>query len=205
MKRKFVFYLLILLSSFFVSCSFDLPTVTLPSWKGFNYEVKVPSPNGKPGDSIVIERYDIKPGDAIRVTAVRKNKGTVLRITGNIYLRCVIIEESGIPHEFNLVEPVKSIANSSLDGWEDPYATFKLPTIDKPYRSIRVEVSCQLYFESRYNQNSEVDFADMSSHEDPYLGSIYTDYFSFDPMNGGSASCNPSGGSGLKYHVIYPN
>lgn len=206
MKRKYVFYLLILLSSFIVSCSFDAPTVTPPSWKGFNYVVKKTVDAGKPNESIQITRGDLAPGDSIKVYAVRKNKGTnVGAISGKIYLRCVITEESGRPHTFEFDKGVTSIANSSYDGWEDPYATFKLPTIDQPYRSIRVETSCQFYFKTFGNQNSEVDFADMSSHEDPYLGSIYTDYFSFDPMNGGSASCNPSGGSGLKYHVIYPN
>lgn len=197
---------LLLLSVFIASCSFDAPLVTPPSWKGFNYAVKKPVEGGKPGDSTLVIRGDLKPGDPIRVYAVRKNYGVnVGAISGKIHLRCTITEESGRPHIFELDKGVTSLANDAYDGWDDPYATFTLPTITEPYQSIRVEASCQFYFKAFGNQNSEVDLADMSNHEEPYLGYIYTDYMNFDPMNGGSASCNPNGSGGLKYHVIYPN
>lgn len=206
MRDKITFWATVLCVMLLSSCSVDKegPMVTPPSWKGFNYVVKRAKPDGQPGEYVQVERGELRPGDDIKVYAVRKNDGHLVgQISGDMYLRCVIYQENGAaPESFVLDKSVISLANSAYDGWEDPYATFQLPTTDQPYYHFRVDVACQFYFKAFGTQNSPVDNSDMTSHEEPYLGDIYTDYAGFDPLNGGSANSG-NDGDGLKYHTIY--
>lgn len=205
MKNKALFLLSALLLILTTSCSesHDGPTVTPPSWKGFNYAVKRAVVGGQVGEYEQIERGELVPGDSIRVWAVRRNTGANIgMITGEIRVRCTIYPESGAPIIEVLDQRVTSLANAEYTGWEDPYATFALPKTDKPYRDYIVEAACQFYFNAFGNQYSEVDYSDQCSNEAPYLGHIYTDFTNFHPMNGGSANSGKEG-SGLKYHTIY--
>ena len=205
MRNKLAIWTLALLAIVVTSCleNSDGPTVTPPSWKGFNYVVKQQAENGNPGDTVQVERGALRPGSPIRIYAVRKNKGTYVgEISGKIYVRCTLYPEKGAPITQQLDDHVISLANATYDGWEDPYATFVLPSIDTPYTYYKVEVACQFQFKAFGNQNSYVDYSDQTSHEEPYLGHIYTDYVKMHPMNGGSADSGSEGGE-LKYHTIY--
>ena len=185
MKNKIIILLVSLLTFVFAGCSEnnDGPEVTPPSWKGFNYVVKKAVPDGQTGENEQIERGPVEPGDEIKVYAVRKNKGANIgQISGNIYVRYTISPEKGDVISGTLDKPVTSLANSSYTGWEDPYATFALPSIDQPYDYFKVEVACQFYFKAFGNQNSMVDYSDQTSHEDPYIGSIFTDLANFHPI-----------------------
>lgn len=204
MKNKIIILLVSLLTFVFAGCSEnnDGPLVTPPSWKGFNYVVKQPVP-GNPGDTVQVERGALYPGAPVKVYAVRKNKGVNIgRIYGDIYVRYTLYPETGDVISGTIINPVKSGANSSYDGWEDPYAEFTLPSTDMPYEYFKVEVACQFYFKAFGNQNSMVDYSDQTSHEEPYIGSIFTDLANFHPMNGGAANSGQAGGD-LKYHTIY--
>ncbi len=183
------------------------PTVIPPSWKGFTYSVK------KADTGKEIERGDINPGDEIRVFAVRNDHGNdfIGKIDGTMYIRYTAYQNTGTPKSETLECPVTSIVKTDFDEslqhsnyalYEDPYATFKLPTIDGEYEFYKVEVGCQFYFKTFGNQYSEVDYSDNSSHEDPYIGNIYTNLNGFHPMNGGSAS-SKVGGDGLAYQTLY--
>ena len=205
MKSKIKFIFVSLLTILATSCSESNigPTVTPPSWKGFNYVVKRTIENGQVGEYEQIERGAIVPGDDIKVYAVRKNEGkNIGQVSGTIYVRCTIYPESGAPIIEVLDKPVTSLANSSYEGWEDPYATFTLPSAAESYSYFKVETACEFYFKAFGNQNSLVDYTDQTSHEEPYLGSIFTDLANFHPMNGGSANSGWEG-SNLKYHTIY--
>lgn len=205
MKNKIIILLVSLLAFVFTGCSEnnDGPLVTPPSWKGFNYVVKKAVPDGQAGENEQIERGPVEPGDEIKVYAVRKNKGVLIgQISGNIHVRYTLYPETGDVISGTIINPVTSLANSSYDGWEDPYATFTLPSADTPYEYFKVEVACQLYFKAFGNQNSEVDYSDQTSHEEPCIGSIFTDLANFHPMNGGSANSGQAGGD-PKYHTIY--
>ena len=205
MRNKILMCVLVLMTLVLTSCSesTDGPTVVPPSWKGFNYVVKREINSGQSGEYEQIERGALKPGDDIKVFAVRKNQGTYVgSISGKIYVRCTWGIEDGVFVSETLEKGVTSVANSTLDGWEDPYATFELPEYDEPYTKIQVEVACQFYFKAFGNQNSKVSILDQTSNEAPYLGHIYTDFDTFDPLNGGSASSGREG-SGLKYHTLY--
>lgn len=179
------------------------PTVAPPSWKGFNYVVKKDKPEGEPE---LIERGAINPGDEIKVYAVRKSQGKLVgQINGTIYVRYTAYTGPGLPKTEVLDKSVTSTPNASLDGWEDPYATFSLPAIEGECDYYKVEVACQLYFHTFGNQNSDVDFSDNESHIEPYIGHIYTDPAYFHPLNGGSANSGKDGNedNGLQYHTIY--
>lgn len=205
MRNKLIIWTLALLAVVVTSCSEnnDGPIVTPPSWKGFNYVVKQADENGNPGDTVQVERGILRPGSPVRIYAVRKNKGTYVgEISGKIYVRCVAYLEKGASISHQLDEYVISLANATYDGWEDPYATFVLPSIDTPYSYYKVEAACQFQFKAFGNQNSFVDYSDQTSHEEPYLGYIYTDFANMHPMNGGSANSGVAGGE-LKYHTIY--
>lgn len=205
MKNKLIVSLAALFAIIFTSCteSNDGPVVTPPSWKGFNYVVKRAVEGGQTGEYAQIERGELVPGDEIKVYAVRKNPGANIgQISGTIYIRYTLYPEKGAPIIETLDKPVTSLANSSFDGWEDPYATFVLPSTDQTYSYYKVEAACQFYFKTFGNQNSEIDYSDQASHEAPYLGSIYTDFSKLHPMNGGSANSGNESGE-LKYHTIY--
>lgn len=200
---SFLFASLIVVSLVSCSASEDGPMVTPPSWKGFNYVVKRPVEGSTTGEYNQIERGDLRPGDEIKVYAVRKNKGANIgQITGKIYVRYTLIPDNGTPVINTLESPAESLANANYDGWEDPYAVFTLPSTSDTYTYCKVETACQFYFKAFGNQNSEVDYSDMTTHEEPYIGEICTDYANFHPMNGGSANSGKSGNS-LKYHTIY--
>ena len=204
MKSKIKFIFVSLLTILATSCSESNigPTVTPPSWKGFNYVVKHPVP-GNPGDTVQVERGALYPGAPIRVYAVRKSQGRFIgKITGTIKLRCTLYPSTGAPQTTVLDEIIKSLPNDTYDGWEDPYATFTLPSFEGEYEYYKVEVACRFLFKTSGNQNSLVDYSDQTSHEEPYLGSIFTDLANFHPMNGGSANSGWEG-SNLKYHTIY--
>lgn len=202
MKNKIIIFITALCACLLSSCSFDAPLVAPPSWKGFNYVVKQPVP-GNPGDTVQVERGALYPGAPVKVYAVRKSQGRLVgQITGIIRLRSTIYPKSGAPIIEKLDKTVISLANDTYDGWEDPYATFTLPSFDGEYDYFKVEAACQFYFNTFGNQDSEVDFSDETSNEAPYLGNIYTDRATFHPMNGGSASSGNEDGE-LKYHTIY--
>ena len=205
MRNKILIWVLVLLTLVLTSCSesTDGPIVVPPSWRGFNYVVKREINTGQSGEYEQIERGALKPGDDIKVFGVRKTKGTYVgSISGKIYVRCTFVTDNGVPVTETLEKGVTSVANSTLDGWEDPYAVFTLPTTDKTYKSFKVQVACQFYFNTQGNENSLIDYSDETSHEAPYLGHIYTDLANIHPMNGGSANSGKSG-SGLLYHTIY--
>ena len=150
-----------------------------------------------------MERGELVPGDEIKVYAVRKNRGSNIgQVSGDIHLRYTLYPEKGNVISGTISNPVTSLANNSFDGWEDPYATFTLPSTDMPYEYFKVEVACQFYFKAFGNQNSDVDYSDQTHHEEPYIGNIYTDFANFHPMNGGSANSGNYGG-GLQYHTIH--
>lgn len=202
-KTIFLFAALVLMLASSCSQNQDGPTVTPPSWKGFNYAVKRSVDGGKPGEYIQEERGDLVPGDSIRIYAVRKSAGTYIgEIRGDVYVRTTIYPENGAPVVTIQDQRVVSLANSEYTGWEDPYATFGLPDIDVAYTYFKVDVACQFSFKAFGNQYSEVNYGDQTSHEDPYIGHIYTDLVNFHPMNGGSANSGKEG-DGLKYHTIY--
>lgn len=205
MRNKILMWVLVLMTLVLTSCSesTDGPTVVPPSWKGFNYVVKREINSGQSGEYEQIERGALKPGDDIKVFAVRKTQGTYVgSISGKIYVRCTWGIEDGVFVSETLEKGVTSVANSTLDGWEDPYAVFTLPVTDRSYTSFKVEVACQFYFNTQGNENSRIDYSDDTSHEAPYLGHIYTDLANVHPMNGGSANSGKSGNS-LQYHTIY--
>lgn len=205
MKSKIKFLFVALLAILAISCSESNigPTVTPPSWKGFNYAVKRAIDGGQAGEYEQKERGALLPGDDIKVYAVRKNEGKHIgQVSGTIYVRCTIYPESGEPIIKELDKPAISLANSSYTGWEDPYATFTLPVVTEPYSYFKVETACEFYFDAHGNQNSMVDYSDQTSHEEPYKGSIFTDFANFHPMNGGSANSGKVGGK-LRYHTIY--
>ena len=202
MKNKIIIFITALCACLLSSCSFDAPLVAPPSWKGFNYVVKQPVP-GNPGDTVQVERGALYPGAPVKVYAVRKSQGRLVgQITGIIRLRSTIYPKSGAPIIEKLDKTVISLANDTYDGWEDPYATFTLPSFEGEYDYFKVEAACQFYFNTFGNQDSEVDFSDETSNEAPYLGNIYTDRATFHPMNGGAASSGMEDGE-LKYHTIY--
>lgn len=202
MKNKIIIFITALCACLLSSCSFEAPLVAPPSWKGFNYVVKQPVP-GNPGDTVQVKRGALYPGAPVRVYAVRKSQGRLIgQITGTIKLRCTLYPSTGAPQTTVLDESVISLANDTYDGWEDPYATFTLPSFEGDYDYFKVEVACRFLFNTFGNQDSEVDFSDETSNEAPYLGNIYTDRATFHPMNGGSATSGNEG-SDLKYHTIY--
>lgn len=202
MKNKIFLLITVLCACLLSSCSFEAPLVAPPSWKGFNYMVKQPAP-GNTGDTVQVERGDLYPGAPVRVYAVRKSQGRLIgQITGTIKLRCTVYPSTGAPETTILDKTVISLANDTYDGWEDPYATFTLPSFEGEYDYFKVEAACQFYFNTFGNQDSEVDFSDETSNEAPYLGNIYTDRAMFHPMNGGAASSGRED-SELKYHTIY--
>ena len=202
MKNKVILLITALCACLLSSCSFDAPLVAPPSWKGFNYVVKQPVP-GNPGDTVQVERGTLYPCAPVRVYAVRKSQGRLIgQITGTIYLRCTLYPSNGAPQTKDLNESVISLANDTYYGWEDPYATFTLPSFEGEYEYYKVEVACRFLFNTFGNQDSEVDFSDETSNEAHYLGNIYTDRATFHPMNGGSASSGNEGGE-PKYHTIY--
>ena len=202
MKNKIFLLIIVLCACLLSSCSFEAPLVAPPSWKGFNYEVKQPDPDNI-GDTVQVERGDLYPGAPVRVYAVRKSQGRLIgQITGTIKLRCTVYPSTGAPETTILDKTVISLANDTYDGWEDPYATFTLPSFEGEYDYFKVEAACQFYFNTFGNQDSEVDFSDETSNEAPYLGNIYTDRATFHPMNGGAASSGMEDGE-LKYHTIY--
>lgn len=202
-KTIFLFAALVLMLASSCSQNQDGPTVTPPSWKGFNYAVKRSVEGGKPGEYTQVERGDLVPGDSIRVYAVRKSEGAYIgEIRGDIYVRTTIYPENGAPVVTIQDQRVVSLANTEYTGWEDPYATFGLPNAEVPYTYFKVEVACQFSFKAFGNQYSEVNYGDQTTHEDPYIGHIYTDLVNFHPMNGGSANSGKEG-DGLKYHTIF--
>ena len=202
MKNKIVLLITVLCACLQSACTFEAPLVAPPSWKGFNYVVKQPASDNS-DDTVQVERGDLYPGAPVRVYAVRKSQGRLVgQITGTIKLRCTVYPSTGAPETKVIDKTVISIANSTYDGWEDPYATFTLPSFDGEYDYYKVEAACQFYFNTFGNQNSEVDFSDETSNEAPYLGNIYTDRATFHPMNGGSASSGRKDGE-LEYHTIY--
>ena len=204
MKNKFIILLATMFVLAFSSClqNNDGPTVGPPSWKGFNYRVKQATENG---DTIQQERGALYPGAQIKVYAVRKNPGVYVgKMYGTIYVRTTTFFEDGTSIVTDLDKSAIQLENASYDAWEDPYATFTLPDTDKPYVSYKVEAACQFSFKTFGNQNSDVDDSDQTSHEDPYLGHIYTDLTTFHTYNGGSANSGKVAG-GLKYHTIYTN
>lgn len=201
MKKKIQFMLAALLALFVTSCSNVKDTVVPPSWKGFNYVVKRPVEGGRPGDYDQIERGALVPGDEIKVYAVRRNKGAnVGAISGTISVSCTMYTEKGERINHVITNPVTTLSDSSHEGWEDSYAIFTLPAADVPYTYYEVKAACQLYFKAFGNHESHVDMSDQTSHEDPFLGHIYTNQV--DPLNGGSASSGKEGGE-LRYHTIY--
>lgn len=205
MKNKITILLVSLFTFVFSGCSENNegPEVTPPSWKGFNYMVQRAVEGGQDGEYEQKERGALVPGDKIKVYAVRKNRGEhVGKVSGTIYVRCTIYPKSGAPIVEVLDESAISLANSAYDGWEDPYATFTLPATTEPYTYFKVETACEFYFKSFGNQNSPVNYSDQTSHEEPYIGNIYTDFVNFDPMNGGSANSGRVGNE-LRYHIIY--
>lgn len=196
-------FLMAAFATFMTACSPNEngPVVAPPSWKGFNYVVK----KAVGEDYVQTERGPIAPGDEVKIYAVRKSQGKLVgQITGTIYLRYTAYPKTGAPQTGTLDKAVTSVANSNLDGWEDPYATFTLPALegDGECEYYKVEAACQLYFRTFGNQNSDIDFSDTESHMDPYIGHIYTESSGFHPMNGGSANSGREAG-GLKYHTIY--
>ena len=202
MKNKIIIFITALCACLLSSCSFDAPLVAPPSWKGFNYVVKQPVP-GNPGDTVQVERGALYPGAPVKVYAVRKSQGRLVgQITGTIKLRCTLYPSTGAPETTVIDKTVLSPANNTYDGWDDPYATFTLPSCEGEYEYYKVEVACRFLFNTFGNQDSEVDFSDETSNEAPYLGNIYTDRATFHPMNGGSASSGNEGGE-PKYHTIY--
>ncbi|MBR4161169.1 MAG: hypothetical protein IKT87_05785 [Bacteroidaceae bacterium] len=204
MKNKFIILLATMFVLAFSSClqNNDGPTVVPPSWKGFNYRVKQATENG---DTIQQERGALYPGAQIKVYAIRKNPGVYVgKMYGTIYVRTTTFFEDGTSIVTDLDKSAIQLENASYDAWEDPYATFTLPDTDKPYVSYKVEAACQFSFKTFGNQNSDVDDSDQTSHEDPYLGHIYTDLTTFHTYNGGSANSGKVAG-GLKYHTIYTN
>ena len=204
MKNKFIILLATMFVLAFSSClqNNDGPTVVPPSWKGFNYRVKQATENG---DTIQPERGALYPGAQIKVYAVRKNPGVYVgKMYGTIYVRTTTFFEDGTSIVTDLDKSAIQLENASYDAWEDPYATFTLPDTDKPYVSYKVEAACQFSFKTFGNQNSDVDYSDQTSHEDPYLGHIYTDLTTFHTYNGGSANSGKVVG-GLKYHTISTN
>ena len=202
MKNKIFLLITVLCACLLSSCSFEAPLVAPPSWKGFNYVVKQPAPDNT-GDTVQVPRGALYPGAPVRVYAVRKSQGRLIgQITGIISLRSTIYPKSGAPIIEKLDKTVISLANDTYDGWEDPYATFTLPSFEGEYDYFKVEAACQFYFNTFGNQDSEVDFSDETSNEAPYFGNIYTDRATFHPMNGGSASSGTEGGE-LKFHTIY--
>ena len=207
MKNKIMLLLAVVGVLALTSCvqNNDGPTVVPPSWKGFNYVVKLPAENGNPGDSVQVERGPLAPGAALKVYAVRKNPGVYLgQIYGTMFLRTTLFFEDGTSFVEVLDKSVISPYNDTYDGWKDPYATFTIPSTDRSYVSFKVEAACQFYFKAFGNQNSKVDYSDQTSHEAPYLGHIYTDYANFHPLNGGAANTGKTNGE-LKYHTIYTN
>ena len=203
MKNKTILLIMTLCTCLLSSCAFEDPLVAPPSWKGFNYVVKQLAPSGNPGDTVQVERGELYPGAPIKVYALRKSQGRLIgQITGTISLRCTVYPSSGAPQTAVIDKTVISLANDTYDGWEDPYATFTLPSFEGEYDYFKVEAACQFYFNTFGNQDSEVDFSDETSNDSPYLGNIYTDRATFHPMNGGSASSGREDGE-LKYHTIY--
>lgn len=205
MKNKILLLFVSFIALAFAGCTEnnDGPLVTPPSWKGFNYVVKRAVQDGQAGEYVQIERAPLLPGDEIKVYAVRKNRGSNIgQVSGDIHLRYTLYPEKGDVISGTISNPVTSLANNSFDGWEDPYATFTLPSTDMPYEYFKVEVACQFYFKAFGNQNSEVDYSDQTHHEEPYIGNIYTDFANFHPMNGSSANSGNYGG-GLQYHTIH--
>ena len=177
MKNKILLLFVSFIALAFAGCSEnnDGPLVTPPSWKGFNYVVKRTVEGGQAGEYEQIERGELVPGDEIKVYAVRKNRGSNIgQVSGDIHLRYTLYPEKGDVISGTISNPVTSLANNSYDGWEDPYATFTLPSTDMPYEYFKVEVACQVYFKAFGNQNSEVDYSDQTHHEEPYIGNIYT-------------------------------
>ncbi len=201
MKNKIATLLIATLAVVMTSCSEnnDGPTVTPPSWKGFNYVVKTTV-----GDKTEqTERGAIKPGDEIKVYAVRKSVGKLIgEINGTIYIKYTAYMAEGAPQVVTLSKSALSIANDKWDGWEDPYATFTMPVLDGECTYYKVEAACDLYFKAFGNQNSEVDYGDATFHEAPYIGEIHTDLTNFHPLNGGSASTGYVAGE-LKYYTLY--
>ncbi len=201
MKNKTATLLMAIMVLMMTACteSQSGPTVVPPSWKGFNYVVKKTIED----KTEQTERGPINPGDEIKVYAVRKNYGTYIgQVNGTIYIRYTAYMANGISQTGELNKAVVSAVNSTVDGWEDPYATFALPKLDGECEYYRVEAACQFYFKTFGNQTSEVDYSDDESHVEPYLGNIYTDLANFDPMNGGSANSG-TGTDGPQYHTLY--
>ena len=207
MKNSIKYFVMAIVGLLVTSCTQNLdgPDVTPPTWKGFNYVVRKGVEGGLPGEFAQIERGDLEPGDSIKVYAVRKHHGIHTgQISGSMFLRCIITPQSGPTVVKDIDKSITQLANAGYTGWEDPYATFELPEFDEPYTHLQVQVACQFYFKAFGNQNSKVSILDQTSNEAPYLGHIYTDFATFDPMNGGSASSGREG-TGLKYHTLYPS
>lgn len=215
MRNKILMWVLVLMTLVLTSCSesTDGPTVVPPSWKGFNYVVKREINSGQSGEYEQIERGALKPGDEVRVYAIKGNRGRWIGSIGSgdkdtpssfFRLRCTLQQNGATNSEKFEYEEVADTDDydKTTNTFGNPYATFTLPSTDQPYEYFKVEVACQFYFKAFGNQNSLVDYSDLTFHEEPYIGSIFTDYDNFHPMNGGSANSGKSGNS-LKYHTIY--
>lgn len=202
MKNKLTFALAGITLLLLTSClgDFDAPTVQPPSWKGFNYVVRK---NVAGGETEQEERGAIQPGNSIRVYAVRKSAGkNIGKIDGAIYIRTTLTPKTGNVVVKNLDALVTTLPNAAMDGWENPYASFDLPKYEGEYLRYKVEVACNFYFRANGTEDSEVDYGDRTSHEEPYIGNIYTNYTTFSPLNGGDASTS-QGGNGIVYQTLY--
>lgn len=202
MKHPSLIAVLSLFAILLTSCA-EAPTsgastVVPPSWKGFDY-VKRLTTGGDEDKSLL-------PGDEIKVYAVRKREGrNIGAISGYFFLRTVLTPENG-PDVYDLQEEAAiSEANSTYDGWKDPYAVFTIKNDGVRYTHIKVEVGCKFSFKCFGREDSGVDWSDLTYHEDPYYGSIYTNQTKFSPLNGGEASSAQGGSTEeeVKYHTIY--
>ena len=165
--KKLILLMSVVLGMFSASsCSSDYDVVP-PSWKGFDYKVK----RGDAGQEI--ERGEICPGDKVRVYCYRKSNGVLTgMVNGTITLKWTT-QASGpsdvIKMRKNVISP--GIFDDGVWRWLlYSYADFDIPE-GGPYDLRKAEVTCNLYFEC-FGQNVRWD--DRTSHEDPYIGSIYT-------------------------------
>lgn len=204
MKHTSLIVVLVLFTAFLASCTDASTTVVPPSWKGFDYVKRLSA--GDDESSLGNGDKSILPGDEIKVYAVRKNEGrNIGAISGRFFLRTVLTPENG-PDVYDLQEEAaKSEANSTYDGWKDPYAVFTIKNDGARYTHIKVEVGCKFSFKCFGSEDSGVDWSDLTYHEDPYYGSIYTNQTKFSPLNGGEASSAQGGSTDeeVKYHTIY--
>ena len=165
MMKKLILLMSFVLGMFSVSsCSTDYDVVP-PSWKGFDYKVL------KSGTGEETERGEIGPGDKVRVYCYRKSNGVLTgQVKGTITFKWTT-QADGPSVVTEMTEDVKTPVNDDYDGWKDySYADFEIPD-GGPYDFRKAEVTCNLYFEC-FGQSVRWD--DHTSHEEPYIGSIYT-------------------------------